>query len=394
MCAALLVWLALPTIWKSPPIFSGANGQLIDHYKPEDTNMKITYTITMASALLLAAGCAHEQRTAGTDETGYSSGRMSEYNNQNNYSTTPAVGGSYSTDGSPSYSGSVGADGMYTPNAGSDSSVTAAGGYVGSAGRQSDDTVVAQVRESLRQDPEIALIVPNIQISAHNGAIILSGSVQSEEQKRQIFSRVQNITGVVAVNNQLNVMAGANGRNPNNSQLNPTGSGGDSQRLYKDAEGQDSSTNNALNSTSRQNGQPQLYQQSNEGNGELNPTSRPNEQSQVLQDGQMQNGQQPNSQQQNTSTQSDANANKPLDPTSRTNSSNQIYHENNENQTGQPQNMNQSSNSVNDSSNSLNPTSRQNGSSQIYQNNPGENAPNANSQNQNTNNVQGTTQNQ
>src|SRR6185503_12112996 len=107
--------------------------------------MKITYTITMASALLLAAGCAHEERTYSSSEAGYSSGRISEYNNQNNYSTTPSVGGSYSADGSyssggggayssrPNYSGSVNAEGTYTPYATSDSpsASAAVSGYAG-----------------------------------------------------------------------------------------------------------------------------------------------------------------------------------------------------------------------------------------------------------------------
>src|SRR6185312_10819757 len=105
--------------------------------------MKITYTITMASALLLAAGCAHEERTVRTNETGYSSGHISEYNTDNHYSS-PSVGGSYSADGSYSsggggtystrpggnYSGTVGADGTYTPYAGSDSTA-AASAYAG-----------------------------------------------------------------------------------------------------------------------------------------------------------------------------------------------------------------------------------------------------------------------
>jgi len=344
--------------------------------------MKITYTITMASALLLAAGCAHEERSYTTSETGYSSGHISEYNTQNNYSS-----GGGASSSQPTYSGSVGADGTYTPYASSDSSVS--GGFAAGAGTESDNTIVAQVRESLRQDPEIALIVPNIQISAHNGVIILNGSVQSEEQKRQILSRIKNVSGVVTVNNQLNVMAGPNGQNSSGSQLNPTGaSSDDSQRLYKDANTQDSSPNNALNSTSRQNGETQIYHQGEAGQNQstnnvqstdaLNPTSQSSGQSQMLQNGQ----------QQNNSGQSDANS---LDATSRTNSSSQIYHDSNQGNTVQDQNqsnMNQSSNSVNGSSNSaLSPTSRQNGSSQIYQNNPGENS----QQNQNSNNVQGTT---
>ncbi len=253
--------------------------------------MKLTYPITMASALLLAAGCAHEESSVGTGGTDYSSGRMSEYNNQN---PPASVGGSYSADGSYSsgggetyasrpggkYAGTVGADGTYTPFANSESSSAvapvSAGAYAGSAGTESDYAVVSQVRESLRQDPEIAPVVSSLQISAHNGAILLIGSVQSEEQKHRIYSKVLGVTGVVAVNNQLNVMAGgpnANGANPQGSQLYPTGNNSDSHRLYKDSDGRDTSTNNALNPTSRPGSSSQIYHESDHGQNENSGTN-------------------------------------------------------------------------------------------------------------------------
>jgi hypothetical protein len=106
--------------------------------------MKITYTITMASALLLAAGCAHEEHSYTTSETGYSSGHISEYNSQNNYSS-PSAGGSYSSGAAssqPTYSGSVGVDGTYTPYANSDSSA-GSGVFAAGAGTESDNTIVA-----------------------------------------------------------------------------------------------------------------------------------------------------------------------------------------------------------------------------------------------------------
>jgi len=171
------------------------------------------------------------------------------------------------------------------------------GGVSDGSQSQSDNTVVAQVREALERDPEIAFVVPNIQISAKNGAIILDGHVQSEEQKRQILSRVRQVTGVVTVNNQLNVMAGPNRpENTSDSQMNPTGAHSGADRLYKDAaDGRDNSTNNVLNPTSRENGPSQLYRESNQGENEnqqnmnnsstnsLNPTSRENGSSQIYQ---------------------------------------------------------------------------------------------------------------
>jgi hypothetical protein len=332
--------------------------------------MKLTHTITMASALLLAAGCAHEEHSVRTGETDYSSGRMTEYNNPG---TAPAIGGSYSADGSYSsggggtyssrpagnYSGTVGADGTYTPDPNSVASTPTPppGAYSGIAGTQSDNAVVAQIRESLRQDPDMALIAPSIQISAHNGSVLLSGHVQSQEQKRQIMTKVLSIGGVLAVNNQLNVMAGGanvNGENPHSPQLYPTGNNSDSQRLYKDADGRDTSTNNTLNAT------PQP----------LNPTSRPNSSSQIYHESDPGNVQTPNG---NLSTNN-------LSPTVRSDGQSEMYQGSRQENLS---NMNSASNSVNGANNSMTPTSRTNGSSQIYQNNSGENLPNGD-----TNNVQ------
>jgi hypothetical protein len=116
----------------------------------------------------------------------------------------------------------------------------------------------------LRRDAEIAPIVPNLKITANNGAVILSGSVQSEEQKRQIEAIAQQATGVRAINNQLHIITSpAYRENPSsNPPLNPTSNNGDkSPRLYKNAPGStDNSGTNALNQTSRPEGSDRLYQ--------------------------------------------------------------------------------------------------------------------------------------
>jgi len=228
--------------------------------------MKMTHAVTMASTLLLAAGCAHEQRhEAQYDQSiapGFATGQVSEPNRDVSSTSTTTT-----------YSTSV--------NGGA-----AVSGDIGAGGSQSDNAIVAQVRESFQRDPEIALIVPNIQISANNGAIILNGSVQSDEQSRQIESMAKHTSGVVAVNNQLKVISGqrpAGMENSNNSQLNLTGnSDADaSQHLYKESgQDADSSTNSVLNPTSlpdsgskiyRENSQEQTGQ--NESNGQLQNTN-------------------------------------------------------------------------------------------------------------------------
>lgn len=207
--------------------------------------MKITQAVTMASALLLAAGCAHEQQRAQYDESmspAYS-GRTGESGNGGNNNMSPP-----SSSASEQVSGNV---------------------VAGKSGSASDNTIVAEVRESLQRNAEIAPIVPNIQISANNGAVVLSGSVQSEEQKRQIGALALQASGVVAVNNQLQIIANPGSREsgmenqPDNPLLNSTSSSSNSvPRIYKDAgDNPDNSNGNALNPTSLPNGADKIYQE-------------------------------------------------------------------------------------------------------------------------------------
>jgi osmotically-inducible protein OsmY len=321
--------------------------------------MKITQTIGLASAMLLAAGCAHDEHSAQYGETvspsyGYSSSGRTEYNTQNNISS-PST--------SSTYSGSAGASGSYsTSNEGNYSGGISQGGQ-----SQSDNTIVAQVRESLQRDPEIAFVVPNIQITANNGAIILSGSVQSEEQKRQILSKVQQVTGVVTVNNQLNITPGPSG-GQGAGAMNPTSNSG-SERLYKDAgNGKDNSTNNALNPTSRETGPSQLYRESNQGQNNTSSNQWQNQEQNIG-----------GSNHVGASTSGSINGSGELNATSRTNGSSQLY-----------QNGNQKSEGMNGSTNSLNSTSREGGSNQIFQGNSAEKTQNGQGMNSSTNSLNAT----
>jgi osmotically-inducible protein OsmY len=319
--------------------------------------MKITSALTITSALLLAAGCAHEERQA---DYGTTDGQTS-YNSSSTY--YGGEGGTVQTENDRNRSAgsaeaNVGVSGGYSAGAN--------GMYSSGGAGDSDNTIVTQVRQSLEQDPEIAPIVPNLQITANNGTVVISGSVQSDEQKRQIESLVHKSAGVVTVNNKLTISANSGSSNRGNSQLNPTGSSsGNSQRLYKDANSADNSTNNALNPTSNS-GENPIYQQGNQvpsslnssnsnssSGSQLNPTSRKNSSSQMYQGSEQKNGQE-----QNAGTNSSSNE---MSPTSRPNGSSQLY------QGGQEKSSQEQNGDTSTNSNSLNPTSRANGQSQIYQ---------------------------
>ncbi len=151
--------------------------------------MKLKYTFTLASALLLAVGCAHESHQAKYDEniSPYSADGTSRYANQQNNLTLNAGG---TTDNSAITAGASQQEAVKTPTV-------------------SDNTLVTQVREALERNVEIAPIAPNIQVSANNGTVTLSGNVQSEAQKRQIESICLNVTGnsMVVLDNQLKAPA-------------------------------------------------------------------------------------------------------------------------------------------------------------------------------------------
>ena len=153
-------------------------------------DMKITHAVIMVgSALLLAGGCApeqqHQARHEGIIAPAYSPDgtRLPDsYYGENAPNNTPKAANKTQ---SPPY---VSREPPCPPSA-----------HV----KRSDNSIAADAREALLRNAEIAAIVPNIQITANNGVLRLSGSAQSEEQTRQIQSIVGRTKGVVAVNNQL-----------------------------------------------------------------------------------------------------------------------------------------------------------------------------------------------
>jgi osmotically-inducible protein OsmY len=246
--------------------------------KKRNKQMKTGRTIALASAVILAAGCAHEEHHAQYDE-----------------SLAPNASQSSSQYNSNQFRSDQNGTAAATPS-------------------EPNDVLVNRVRQSLQQDPKVAPAVPNIQITADKGMVVLSGTVQTREQKRQIQSIVAGDWGVDILDDQLRVSSGAmnptsrpdtgssiyqngsgkTGDPPGSQPANPTVNGGDnsvntvapsdlnksknndvrllsptsnntnsSPRIYHDAGSMNSSSNNALNSTSRTNGQSQIYQDQN-----------------------------------------------------------------------------------------------------------------------------------
>jgi osmotically-inducible protein OsmY len=77
-----------------------------------------------------------------------------------------------------------------------------------------DSALAAQVRQAINSDPNLISIAPDIHVTADKGTVTLSGSVPNEDQKVRIESLAKGTSGVVTVNNQLQIPLQPTGRAP------------------------------------------------------------------------------------------------------------------------------------------------------------------------------------
>jgi osmotically-inducible protein OsmY len=69
----------------------------------------------------------------------------------------------------------------------------------------SDRSLETKVREALTTDSSFGSAAPNVQVKVEGGKVVLSGNVESEQQKQMAATIVQNTTGVVSVDNRLSI---------------------------------------------------------------------------------------------------------------------------------------------------------------------------------------------
>ena len=179
--------------------------------------MKTAYKLTIVSSLLLAAGCSawherHAKNEQSNEQYSSASTSGSSFQPSATQSTTPQTQTFGQTDG--------------------------------------QNEVVTQVQKQLTQDPFLAPLVPNLQISFQNDTVVLAGNVPSEQEKQKIETIVKSTTGVVNVNNQLQVST--------QSQLNLPGA-----TENKQAVGGTSDPSTTTQSTGNQSSQPEATQSVN-----------------------------------------------------------------------------------------------------------------------------------
>jgi osmotically-inducible protein OsmY len=68
---------------------------------------------------------------------------------------------------------------------------------------EADRALAEKVQTALRQDPTMASAAQYVQVQAKNGEITLQGSVNTQQEKAALESKVQQVVGVSRVNNQL-----------------------------------------------------------------------------------------------------------------------------------------------------------------------------------------------
>jgi len=68
-----------------------------------------------------------------------------------------------------------------------------------------DQALAQRIASSLREDSSLAATAPNITVEVNNGTVTLKGSVNSQQQRSEIESKVRNTTGVTQVVNNLEV---------------------------------------------------------------------------------------------------------------------------------------------------------------------------------------------
>jgi osmotically-inducible protein OsmY len=64
---------------------------------------------------------------------------------------------------------------------------------------------ITEVRRALNEEPSLAPLIPRIHITAIDGTVTLNGTVESEEQKKQVEEIVRQSAGVQTVQNQLEI---------------------------------------------------------------------------------------------------------------------------------------------------------------------------------------------
>jgi osmotically-inducible protein OsmY len=89
---------------------------------------------------------------------------------------------------------------------------------------QADQTLNQKIRQDLMSDSNFRTSASNVHFNTNNGKVVLQGTVATEKDKQEIESKVEKMTGVKDVDNQLQIApasssaAGGMGSSPSASR--------------------------------------------------------------------------------------------------------------------------------------------------------------------------------
>jgi osmotically-inducible protein OsmY len=165
--------------------------------------MKRSKFTAIACSALVIAGCAHKQEHAkyesNTSDPVY--GTSATYNNDLTYNRSYREGertSDFNPQGSTTFNDTT-VQTQTEPSA-------------------ADSALVSQVRTAINNDTTLVTIAPSIQVMANSGTVTLSGNVSNEQQKLAIEQVVKGTSGVVTVNNQLQVAPSPTGSSSQSGQ--------------------------------------------------------------------------------------------------------------------------------------------------------------------------------
>jgi osmotically-inducible protein OsmY len=70
-----------------------------------------------------------------------------------------------------------------------------------------DRYLTQQIRKAVVADKSLSMYAHNVKIVSQNGAVTLKGPVRSEEERKSIFAKAEQIAGTGKVTDQLSVKA-------------------------------------------------------------------------------------------------------------------------------------------------------------------------------------------
>ena len=189
-----------------------------DERENRERGMNITQKLTIVSLLLLAAGCAHRERQTA---------RYDENLNSRHYAAVPANSGSSATssatDSTAPSSASQATPATSAQTSQNPPSNTATGEQNGLS--ESDRQLVSKVQRTMNNDTSLVPLASNIQITAQNGTVTLSGTVPTEQDKQKLEMAAKSAPDVVSVNNQIQVSSQSAPAPSESSSVTPSSTG-------------------------------------------------------------------------------------------------------------------------------------------------------------------------